>query len=125
MLGEGDLALFRSLEAGDIAFFDSSHVLWPGSDVDMILNRILPVLKPGVLVHIHDVLLPDPYPPHWAWRGYTEQNALAGWLLGGAFAPVFASHYALTRMSAADRPAAARLPLPEGALETSLWLRRT
>ncbi len=91
----------------------------------MILNRILPVLKPGVLVHIHDVLLPDPYPPHWAWRGYTEQNALAGWLLGGACAPIFASHYALTRMGAAGRPGVARLPLPEGALETSLWLKRS
>ncbi|MDH3667154.1 MAG: class I SAM-dependent methyltransferase [Paracoccaceae bacterium] len=124
VLTEKDLALFRSLEAGDIAFFDSSHVLWPGSDVDLILNRFLPELAPGVLVHIHDVLLPDPYPPQWAWRGYTEQNALAGWILGGAYAPVFASHYALTRMGAAQRPGVARLPLPEEALETSLWLQR-
>lgn len=124
VLGERDVALFEELKAEDIAFFDSSHVLWPGSDVDMILNRVLPVLAPGVLVHIHDVLLPDPYPERWAWRGYTEQNGLAGWFLGGAFAPVFASHYAVTRMDAPSRPGAARLPLPGGALETSLWLKR-
>jgi len=124
VLGEEDLALFRSLGPGDIAFFDSSHILWPGSDVDIILNRILPVLAPGVLVHVHDVLLPDPYPEEWTWRGYTEQLGLAGWILGGAFAPVFASHYAITRMRAAERPAVAALPLPEGAVETSLWLRR-
>jgi predicted O-methyltransferase YrrM len=124
VLGDADLPLFEALEPGDIAFFDSSHIFWPGTDVDMILNRILPLLTPGVLVHIHDILLPDPYPPEWAWRGYTEQNGLAGWLLGGAYQPVFSSHYALTRMSAAARPGIARLGLPEGAFETSLWLRR-
>jgi hypothetical protein len=124
VLGEADLELFAALEPGDIAFFDSSHILWPGTDVDMMLNRILPLLAPGVLVHIHDILLPDPYPAAWNWRGYTEQNGLAGWLLGGGCEVVFASHYALTRMEAARRPAIARLALPEGAFETSLWLRR-
>ena len=124
VLGPGDLALFEALGADDIAFFDSSHILWPGSDVDMILSRILPVLSRGVLVHVHDVTLPDPYPAEWAWRGYTEQHALAGWLLGGAYRPVFASHHAVTRMDAAARPGVATLPLPAGARETSLWLRR-
>jgi predicted O-methyltransferase YrrM len=124
ILSPGDTALFESLRPGDIAFFDSSHILWPGTDVDMIMNRILPVLAPGVLVHIHDVALPDPYPAEWVWRGYTEQNGLAGWILGGAFRPVFASHYALTRMDADTRPAIAALPLPKSAFETSLWLRR-
>lgn len=124
VLGEDDLPLFAKLGPGDIAFFDSSHILWPGTDVDMMLNRVLPVLRPGVLIHIHDILLPDPYPPEWEWRGYTEQLGLAGWILGGAYKPVFASHYALTRMDAAARPALAALPLPAGARETSLWLRR-
>jgi len=124
VLRPDDVAVFEALHPGDIAFFDSSHILWPGTDVDMILNRILPVLAPGVLVHIHDILLPDPYPAGWAWRGYTEQNGLAGWILGRAFQPVFASHYALTRMDADLRPGIAALPLPGGAVETSLWLRR-
>lgn len=124
VLGDPDLPLFEALEAGDIAFFDSSHILWPSTDVDMMLNRILPVLAPGVLVHIHDILLPDPYPPQWAWRGYTEQNGLVGWIVGGGYAPVFSSHHALTRMAAASRSGISGLPLPEGAFETSLWLRR-
>lgn len=118
VLAPEDTALFAGLKAGDVAFFDSSHLLWPGTDVDMILNRILPVLAPGVLVHLHDILLPDPYPAIWGWRGYTEQLGLAGWLMG-AYEVVFSSHYAVTRMDADPD-----LPLPEGAHETSLWLRR-
>lgn len=124
VLSETDVDLFAELGTGDVAFFDSSHILWPGSDVDMIFNRILPVLKAGVLIHIHDILLPDPYPPGWEWRGYTEQNGLAGWLFGGCDI-VFSSHFAITRMRAAERPGVAALPLPDGAHETSLWLRRT
>ena len=124
VLTEDDTRLFATLGPGDIAFFDSSHLLMPGTDVDIVLNRVLPVLAPGVLVHVHDILLPDPYPADWAWRGYNEQNALAGWLLGGGFEVVFSSHYAVTRMGAADRAAIAALPLGPGARETSLWLRR-
>ena len=124
VLGPQHIEKFEELVAGDIAFFDSSHILWPGSDVDIILNRILPVLAPGVLIHIHDILLPDPYPDAWEWRGYTEQQGVAPWLFGGAEI-VFSSHYARTRIGAADRPGIARLPIPDGALETSLWLRRT
>ncbi|SET73144.1 class I SAM-dependent methyltransferase [Oceanicella actignis] len=123
VLSEAHLPLFAALEPGDVAFFDSSHILMPGTDVDLILNRILPVLRPGVRVHVHDVFLPDPYPPEWAWRGYNEQNALAGWILGGALRPIFSSRYALTRMQAARRPALAALPWT-GAPESALWLER-
>lgn len=124
VLGPQHLALFRSLEPGDVAFFDSSHILWPGTDVDLVLNRILPSLRPGVLVHVHDIFLPDPYPADWAWRGYTEQLGLAGYLCNPAWRIVWASHFAVTRMGAADRPAIAALPMPEGARESSLWLVR-
>ena len=34
----------------------------PGSDVDLLLNAVLPRLQPGVLIHLHDIFLPDPYP---------------------------------------------------------------
>jgi len=124
VLGAQHMALFDALEPGDIAFFDSSHLMWPGTDVDMIFNRILPRLAPGVLVHLHDIFLPDPYPADWAWRGYTEQCGLAGWLAGGAYRPIWASHFARTRMGAAEAPGIAGLPLPEGAFESSLWLVR-
>lgn len=124
VLGPQHLELFTSLRHGDIAFFDSSHILWPGTDVDLILNRILPSLAPGVLVHIHDVFLPDPYPPDWAWRGYTEQLGLAGYLTSRDWRIVWSSHFAVTRRGAAQRPAIAALPMLPGARESSLWLVR-
>lgn len=115
-----DIPQFHALEAGDIAFFDSSHILMPGTDVDLILSRILPGLQSGVLVHIHDILLPDPYPESWLWRGYNEQNAIAPLLTAG-WEILFSSHYARTRL---DIGPLAELPLQAGAHETSLWLRK-
>lgn len=118
-------ALFEALLPGDMLFVDSSHILMPGTDVDHVLNRILPALKPGVAVHLHDVFLPDDYPAQWAWRGFNEQLGVLALLQGGAYAPVFSSRHAVTRM--ADRLAespVARLPLPAGAFESSLWLRK-
>ncbi|MEL7466117.1 MAG: class I SAM-dependent methyltransferase [Pseudomonadota bacterium] len=125
VLSAAHIPMFAALEAGDVAFFDSSHILVPGCDVDMIVNRILPVLRPGVLVHIHDILLPDPYPPQWEWRGYAEQNALGPWLLAGGLRPIWSSHYAVTRLGAAESGVLADLPLIDGALETSLWTEKT
>lgn len=125
VLAPNHLPLFAELRAGDIAFFDSSHLLWPGTDVDLILNRIMPALRPGVRVHIHDVFLPDPYPDDWAWRGYTEQLGLGGYLTSSAWRILWASHYAATRMHVEARPAIAAVPLPQGARESSLWLVRS
>jgi len=113
------------LEAGDLLLIDSSHVAMPGSDVDLLLNAVLPRLRPGVLIHLHDIFLPDPYPDHWAWRGYNEQIAVACLIHGGGYAIRFASHYLATRHS--DRLAQGvigRLPLSPGASESSLWLEK-
>ena len=57
-----DLGLLTLLEAGDILFIDSSHVLRAGGDVQMEYLEILPRLAPGVMVHIHDISLPRAYP---------------------------------------------------------------
>src|SRR5690606_25828744 len=124
-LAEVGLAPFAELEAGDVAFFDSSHVLMPGSDVDDALNRVLPALPSGALVHFHDVFLPDDSPAEWAWRGYNEQPALGALLAGGGWEILWASRWARTRMAGrlAQGPLAA-LPVPAGAYEASLWLRR-
>ena len=118
-------APFGGLQGGDMVFVDSSHILMPGSDVDIMLNRVLPTLPAGILVHFHDIFLPDAYPDHWLWRGYNEQQAVGALLAGGGYDLVFASHYVVTAM--ADRiedTVLSRLPLLPGAYESSLWLRK-
>ena len=115
---------FEALEAGDWLVIDSSHVAMPGTDVDFLFGRILPALPPGVLLHVHDVFLPDPYPEDWAWRGYNEQLP-AALLLAGGWRPVFASRYMATRHpERIARSVVATLPKLPGARDTSLWLCR-
>ncbi|MCW0234691.1 MAG: class I SAM-dependent methyltransferase [Ferrovibrio sp.] len=117
-----DASLFAELQPGDILFIDSSHILMPGTDVDWLFNRVLPQLPHGVLIHIHDIFLPDDYPQDWAWRGYNEQQAI-GPLLTGGFQPVFSSHYALTRLvRAVSDSIVGRLPHVAEARPASLWL---
>ena len=55
-------ALFDTLQANDILFLDTSHVVATGSDVVHEVLNILPRLQTGVLVHIHDIFLPADYP---------------------------------------------------------------
>lgn len=54
--------MFAELEAGDVLFVDSWHVLKTGSDLVHLLTRVLPTLHTGVRVRFHDVFLPDDYP---------------------------------------------------------------
>ena len=125
LLEAGDAGLAASLEPGDMLLVDSSHLLVPGSDVDLVLNHLVPRLRPGALLHLHDIFLPDPYPPAWRWRGYAEQTAVACLLHGGGWRLRFASRYLVTRCARlVDASSAARLPLVPGALESSLWLER-
>lgn len=56
-----DPATFDQLEAGDFLFIDSSHAVRPGGDVLYLYLNVLPRLKPGVMVQIHDITLPYLY----------------------------------------------------------------
>ncbi|HEX8166053.1 MAG TPA: class I SAM-dependent methyltransferase [Beijerinckiaceae bacterium] len=123
LLGDAPPEPFAALSAGDVLFVDSSHVAMPGTDVDRLFLDCLPRLPAGVLVHVHDVFLPDAYPCGWAWRGYNEQLLAGALLQGGAFDLAFASRYVATRRPEWLGPVA-RLPLPAGAYETSLWLTK-
>ncbi|MEP7336594.1 MAG: class I SAM-dependent methyltransferase [Acidobacteriota bacterium] len=59
---EVKLEVFSRLEANDILFIDSSHVVKCGSDVNYLYLDVLPRLQPGVLVHSHDIFLPMEMP---------------------------------------------------------------
>ncbi len=120
----GDEA-FAALNSGDILAIDSSHILMPGTDVDVLFNRVLPALPAGVLVHIHDVFLPDGYPQAWAWRGYNEQLAVAALIQGGGYRLLWSSRYVAARMAEPLRDhVISRLELPDGAFEASVWLEK-
>lgn len=122
-LQQAGMAPFADLAAGDMLIIDSSHILMPGTDVDILFNHILPALPPGVLVHIHDVFLPDDYPADWEWRGYNEQLGVAALLQGRGYRLLWSSHYAATRMAnAVAASVAGRLLIMPGAHESSLWL---
>jgi predicted O-methyltransferase YrrM len=60
-----ELALFQTLDENDILFIDSTHVSKVGSDVNHLIFDVLPSLKPGVLIHFHDIFYPFELPKHW------------------------------------------------------------
>lgn len=79
-------AFFDQLEAGDILFIDSTHVVKEGNDVLYLYLEVLPRLKPGVYVHVHDINLPEPYPScyldyGWFWN---EQYLLQAYLINNS-----------------------------------------
>ncbi len=125
LLRDADPAIFEALVSGDIRFIDSSHIAIPGTDVDRLFLDILPRLASGTLVHIHDITLPDAYPESWEWRGYNEQLLVGTLLQGRGFELVFSSHYVAKHdAKALAGGILSRLPLPPGAHETSVWLRK-
>lgn len=125
MVQEADPAPFAALAAGDLLFVDSSHVMMPGTDVDHILNHVLPGLPTGVLVAFHDIFLPAPYPPAWPFTAYNEQNAIAP-LLQGRAELVWASAYVVADMAQElGQTSIGRQPLKDGARESLIVMRLT
>ena len=77
------LSLFANLGEGDILFVDSSHIIRPQGDVLAEYLEILPSLRPGVIVHIHDVFSPRDYPAQWVVaqnKFWNEQYLLEAFL---------------------------------------------
>lgn len=77
------LEFFDRLTDGDILFLDSSHVVAVGSDVLYEYLEILPRLRPGVIVHVHDVFLPADYPRKFVMHNlcfWAEQYLLQAFL---------------------------------------------
>ena len=83
---EVPLETFAALGAGDVLFIDSSHVSKIGSDVNRLYFDVLPVLAPGVLIHIHDVAGNLEYPREWfdEGRAWNEQYLLRAFLMHNA-----------------------------------------
>jgi hypothetical protein len=76
-----DFNILDELNENDILFVDNSHRILPNSDSMVFFLEILPRLKKGVIVHIHDIYLPYDYPQFMCDRFYSEQYGLAMYLL--------------------------------------------
>lgn len=117
-----DLLAFEKLEANDILFIDSSHVMKTGGDVYYEIFEILPRLKSGVLIHFHDIFYPFTYPEKWLLEGraYNEAYILRALLMNSeAYEIVFWNDYMIDKYSS---------QLMEGGLFRagggSLWIRK-
>lgn len=130
------VARFAELEAGDVLFIDSSHAFKIDSDVAYLLLEVLPQVKPGVIVHIHDVHFPynGPFPADFwlfgeRWPVYwNEAMAVQTFLaFNSAFdielsTPMLRHHdEAFLTRRFSDYTPLAQDPNPP----SSLWLRRT
>ena len=104
-----ELEFFSQLEAGDILFIDSSHTVKVGGDVNYLFLEVLPRLKPGVIVHVHDIFFPFDYPRDWMvekFRFWTEQYLLQAFLIFNSefevlMANSYLNYYHLSELKAA------------------------
>lgn len=122
------LEYFEALEAGDFVFIDSSHVVRAQNDVVFEYLELLPRLKPGVLVHIHDIFSPRDYPRAWLIdqnRQWAEQYLMEGFLqFNRAYEVFFAVNdltYSNPDLFYSACPMAASIERAKG---SSFWLRR-
>ncbi len=124
-LQEVPLETFSRLEANDILFIDSSHVSKTASDVNDCLFRILPALRPGVVIHFHDIFYPFEYPPEWIVkerRSWNEAYLLRAFLqYNQRYEVIYFNDFAYRRFRGA---LAERMPLCLKNVGGGLWLRK-
>jgi hypothetical protein len=117
---------FADLRPGDILFIDSTHTVKLGGDVNRLFLDILPILAPGVLVHVHDVFLPREYPREWIERDgkfWAEQYLLQAFLCLNAEFEVVLALNALMHERHTEAAALLRA-LSEDPYPGSFWFRR-
>ena len=121
------LETFETLEAGDVLFVDTTHTVKVGSDVNFIVLEVLPRLREGVHVHLHDIFLPYEYPRQWLedyGLYWTEQYLVHAFLIFNTGYDVLAAMHALQR----DRRDAMAGLLPPAVADWpggAFWIRRT
>jgi hypothetical protein len=121
---EVEVDFFSCLGPNDVLFIDSSHVAKFGSDVCYELLEVLPRLKPGVWIHVHDIFFPHDYPADWLLNrrlALNEQYLLEGFLsFNEAFCPQLANYWLCL-----DHPdEAARLWPTSNNDAASFWMKR-
>jgi hypothetical protein len=89
--------VFKKLCKDNILFVDGSHLCLQNTDVTYMFMEVLPNLKPGVVVHFHDIFWPQDYPVEWNNRHYNEQYLLGTLLLFGTGYEVLYSSFFVGR----------------------------
>ena len=123
------LDLYSELGDRDVLFIDTSHTVKTGGDVTWLFNEVLPRLRPGVHVHVHDVFFPRDYPQKWVFEGWNwnEQYLVQSFLqFNSGFEVVLGAQWMARRLREAMLEAFPGMSDPRHArlLGTSLWLRR-
>lgn len=87
--------IVNDLNEGDILFIDNSHRVFPNSDAAVCFLELLPFLKKGVIVHIHDIYLPFDYPQFMCDRFYNEQYMLAAFIVSNPqrYSPILPNYF--------------------------------
>ncbi|MBB4639765.1 class I SAM-dependent methyltransferase [Rhizorhapis suberifaciens] len=120
--------LFAGLDENDILFIDSSHVIRPQGDVLFEFLQILPTLKSGVLVHIHDIFTPADYPEEWIFDRkvlWNEQYLLEAFLsMNAGYGILVASNWLAKRYNACLRAILPGMLQKPSARPGSFWIRR-
>jgi len=77
-----DISHFTDLRENDMIFVDTSHQMKVGSEVLYLFFEIMPRLKPGVMIHFHDIFWPFEYPEEWVevGRSWNESYGLRTFL---------------------------------------------
>lgn len=125
ILQRAPLHICEDLNAGDILFYDGSHCAKVGSDVTHFFFEILPRLKPGVLIHLHDIFMPNEYPEMWIFeRGQTwnEQYVLQAFLMNNPRYRILIANRFLYRRCAAELDALYQGVQPSPGV--SIWLEK-
>ena len=123
-LQEVPLTLFDSLESNDILFIDSTHVSKVNSDVNRLFFEILPRLKSGVYVHLHDIFYPFSYPRDWLEekRSWNEAYILRAFLQYNTDFKIVFFNTCLNYLYPDEFAKA--LPLSQKNTGGSIWIRR-
>jgi hypothetical protein len=119
------LEVFDELGPGDVLFIDSTHVAKAGSDVNHLFFQVLPRLRAGVWVHLHDIFMPFEYPLDWVREGRAWQEAylLRAFLMYNlVFEVRWFQHYMWTRH---QQVLESRLPAMAESPGGNIWLQKT
>lgn len=116
-----DYSVFEDLGPGDVLFIDSSHEARLGNDVARLFCDVIPRLKAGVVIHVHDIFLPYEYPEIHSrmYAGWGEQYMVHCLLQAGRHEILWPGCY----LQKARPSLAAALPFLDQGRAQSFWFR--